>query len=220
MFDDSQGRPRTLGSMSLGGWLLVALVAVALAGCAPAKTPADLAMDELNAGLAAHTAGNVDEAVTRYRACLKQDSQNQYCIYNLGVIAQAKGSLAEAENGYRLAILIDPAFPSALFNLATIRANAGSTAEAIDLYRRVIQLKPQDVGSHLNLGLLLRAQGDVAAGEAELATAKSLDPKVQIPPYTAPATPAPQVTAAPGGTAAPTSGASKAPSPSPSASKK
>jgi tetratricopeptide (TPR) repeat protein len=178
---DRSPRP-SLGKQRRAGILaLVALVFVT-AGCF-AKSEAQQALDELNAGLASSSAGKTDEAVAHYRACLKHDSLNEFCIYNLGVIAQNAGRAAEAENDYRLALLIDPEFPSALFNLAIVRTNAGSIPEAMDIYRHYIKVRPNDASGHLNLGLLLRANGQVAAGELELAKAKALDPTINIPTF-------------------------------------
>lgn len=182
--------PTTLDRPRRGGLVLLVVMAVALAGCG-GKTPAQLALDELNAGLAASSQGKTDEAAAHYKACLTHQSLNQFCIYNLGVIAQNAGRSAEAENDYRLALVIDPNFPSAIFNLAIVRTNAGSIPEAMDIYRHYIQVRPNDASGHLNLGLLLRANGQVAAGEKELAKAKQLDPKVVIPTFEPAPTPTP-----------------------------
>jgi len=164
------------------GLLTLIAVLVLMAGCG-GGSEAQKALDELNAGLASSSQGKTDEAVAHYKACLKHESLNEFCIYNLGVIAQNAGRALEAENDYRLALLIDPEFPSALFNLAIVRTDAGSIAEAMDIYRRYIEVRPDDASGHLNLGLLLRANGMVQEGELELAKAKVLDPNVTIPTF-------------------------------------
>ncbi|MEX2136631.1 MAG: tetratricopeptide repeat protein [Chloroflexota bacterium] len=160
---------------------MVALV-VLMTGCG-GGSEGQKALDELNAGLASSSQGKTDEAVAHYKACLKHEPLNQFCIYNLGVIAQNAGRAFEAENDYRLALLIDPEFPSALFNLAIVRTDAGSISEAMDIYRRYIDVRPDDASGHLNLGLLLRANGQVEEGALELAKAKALDPNVSIPTF-------------------------------------
>lgn len=162
---------------------------VLLVGCA-GKTEAQLATDELNAGLAASAANQEDQAKAHYDACLKHDSRNQFCIYNLGVIAGRHDQVVEAENAYRLALLIDPNFPSPIFNLAILRAAAGSNDEAIGLYRHYIELRPNEAGGHLNLGLLLRATGQIAESDKELALALQLDPSIKLPSF-APVSPKP-----------------------------
>jgi len=161
-------------------------VVVLLAACG-GKSPAQLAVDELNAGLAS----SGDQALAHFKACVKLDPSNQFCIYDLGVIAHRAGRLSEAENDYRVALTLDPNFPSALFNLALIRAGVGSVDEAIDLYRRLIALRPDEVSGHLQLGLLLRANGKVAEGEQELAKAKLIDPNLVIATFMPEASPTP-----------------------------
>lgn len=189
-----------------GARLLVgAAMIVVLVGCA-GKTEDQIATDELNAGLAASTAGQQDQAVLHYQACLKHNSLNEFCIYNLGVISARNGDAVAAENAYRLAMLIDPNFPSAIFNLALLRASAGSSDEAIQLYRRYTALRPDDAGGHLNLGLLLRATGQTDEASKELALALKLDPKVVIPsaaPVSPSPSPTPQLTPPPSPTARP-----------------
>ena len=171
-------------------WCIAAALLLTLVACG-GKTPAQVAEEELNAGLAASSQGQADQAATHFRACVAADSLNKTCIYNLGVLAQQAKHAAEAENDYRLALLIDPQFPGALFNLAILRAEAGSIDEAIALNRAYITIKPENAFAHLNLGLLLRASGHVKEGEAELATARSLDPTVVIPPFEGSPSPTP-----------------------------
>ena len=159
---------RRLASMILGLAILTTLSACG------SKSPAQQASDELNAGLQAQQAGNVDLATQHYKRCLELEPANKVCIFDLGTVAQSGGRLLEAESDYRLALLQDPDYTPALFNLAILRAQAGSTAEAIALYRHFVELLPNDAGGHLNLGLLLRATGDVTGAQAELDAAKRL----------------------------------------------
>jgi len=163
---------------------LLVLAALVLGACG-SKPEDQQATDELNAGLAASAAGNTAEAKNHYLACVKHNAMNQFCIYNLGVLAMRAGNVLEAQNDYRLALLLDPAFPSALFNLAFIQSQAGNpvaTQEAIALYRRFVEVRPAEAGGHLSLGVLLIENGDVEAGNAEIALAKTLDPTIVVPP--------------------------------------
>ncbi|MDP9247037.1 MAG: tetratricopeptide repeat protein, partial [Candidatus Dormibacteraeota bacterium] len=151
-----------------------------LAACS-SKSPADKAGDELQAGLAASAAGNVDEATTHYKACIALDSTNKYCIFDLGVIAQTANRLLEAENDYRLALLLDPDFAPALYNLAILRTATGGLDEAIALYRHLIEVDPTNASGHFNLGLALAASGDIEGGQKELAEGVRLNPALVIP---------------------------------------
>jgi tetratricopeptide (TPR) repeat protein len=198
--------PRTARRrLSVRAGLLCVAVAllVAMTACG-GKTPKQLAVDELNAGLAASGQGQTDQAVTHYKACLQHDSQNQYCSYNLGVIAQQAGHAAEAENDYRIALLIDPEFPSALLNLGILRAQAGSNEEAISIFRHFIQVKPDNAYGHLNLGLLLRAKGQTAEANKELVKAKQLDATVVIPTFEPSPSPTPSESPTPRESPSPT----------------
>jgi len=192
---------RRTPSRRLPRLFVCASLVVLLVGACAGKSETQLATDELNAGLAASKACQSDQAETHYRACLRHNPQNEFCIYNLGVIAGAAGKTIEAENDYRLALLINPNFPSAIFNLALLRAAAGSPDEAASLYRRYIELRPQDAGGHLNLGLLLRPTGHDADANAELSKAVALDPTIVVqsaaPTSTPGATPRPSGSANP-----------------------
>lgn len=181
---------RSKMSRRAGQLLVAAALLAGLAACG--KPPAQMAIDELNAGLAASGQGQTEQAKAHYMACLLHESLNQFCIYNLGVIAQEAGQAVEAENNYRLAILIDPGFESAWSNLGILRAQVGSNEEAISIFRQVIKINASNAFAHLNLGLLLRAKGELAEAEKELARALLLDPTIDIPSFepSASATPA------------------------------
>jgi tetratricopeptide (TPR) repeat protein len=184
------GATRTLSpSPFLRARALLLLATIVLVAACGGKPEDQQATDELNAGLAASTAGKTDEAKAHYLTCLKHNSQNEFCIYNLGVLAMRAGSLLEAENDYRLALLIDPEFPSALFNLGYIQSQAGNdvaTQEAIRLFQHFVQLRPADAGGHLNLGVLLVQTGNATEGKAEIALATTLDPSITVPPLPSP----------------------------------
>lgn len=156
------------------------LVLVAVLGCG-GRSPAQLASEALNAGLQAHTAGNLDEASAQYRKCLEHEATNKFCLYNLGLVAQTQRRPAEAENYYRLSLATDPSYGPAMFNLAVLRRDIGDNVEALSQFRQYVQLFPNDATGHLNLGLLLIATGDQAAGQAEIAEAIRLDPNITVP---------------------------------------
>lgn len=139
--------------------------------------PRAVAADAVNAGLAAHRAGKLQEATAFYREALRHDPQNKYAHYNLGLIAQTTGDRSTAEREYRITLAIDDRFTGAIFNLAIIRTEAGALGEARDLYRRVIQIEPRNAGAHLNLGFVLLKLSATAEAKAAFAEAVRLDPK-------------------------------------------
>lgn len=168
-------RPRSL-------WLMVALVASSLLlGACENRTPEQIAIDEVAAGLRVHQAGNLDEAMNHYLEALRHDARNKFAYYNLGVIHQSTGENVVAEQNYRLALIVDPEFAPALFNLAILRTAAGARDEAIDLYRQVLAATPENAGAHFNLGLLLRQAGQQAEGDEEVRIGIGLDPSLVDP---------------------------------------
>ena len=162
-------------------FVLVSAAALAACGAPSPGATGDNASDALSRGLQAHTAGNLDGAVTAYFQTLAKDPKNKFAFYNLGVIAQAQNRAAAAESYYRLAIEQDARMGSALFNLAILRGLAGANQESADLYRRVIAIDPNYAAAHFNLGLVLRLLGQNAEAQQELATAQQLDPKLVAP---------------------------------------
>lgn len=160
------------------GYAAALVLLVALAGCGDDK-PEVKADEALKRGLAAQVAGDVDEALDEYEKTLKADPDNTFALYNVGLIRQNQGNAADAERNYRRVLEIDPNFSSAIFNLAILRNNAGAPQEAIALYRRVLAINPKDANAHLNLGFALKAIGQAAAGDRELAAAVALDPQLR-----------------------------------------
>jgi Tfp pilus assembly protein PilF len=178
-------------------------VLAALAACGGSSTQsqseAQIATNDVNAGLSAQAAGHLADAATDYKNAITHDPRNTFAYYDLGLVDQLQGQAAAAEQNYRAAIQIDPNFAPALFNLAILRT-VPSPAEAEELYRHVISIHANDAAAHLNLGFLLRAEGRTAEGDTELNTAVSLDASLanRIPPGTLatpkPATPRPSPT--------------------------
>ena len=143
--------------------------------------PTTPAAPALEAGLAKHVDGDLDGALVEYDRALQSDPKNVLALYNIGLIAQTRGDNTEAEQRYRAVLAVDEAYQPAVFNLAIIRKAAGDVEAAEQLYRRAIELRPGDAGAHLNLGLLLRETGRTTEGDAEVATALTLNPEFVDP---------------------------------------
>jgi len=172
---------------------------LALAACgggnAPAK-PADPAADALARGIAAQNANKMDEATKDYFETLANDPKNKFAYYNLGQIAKVQNRLQVAEGYYRSALEIDPNYGPALFGVGYVRQAFNAIQEAIDFYRKDIAVEPNNAAAHYNLGILLRLQGKTSEGDAEIARAMQLDPKLPQPPSPTP-TPKPTTTPTP-----------------------
>ena len=166
-----------------GGGLFGIAIAVAvgalLSACAGGSAPTPTPVSQLLvAGLAAETAGQTQAAIDDFQAVLKQDPGNKYALYNLGLISdQQQHNTVAGEADYRAALISDPNYVPALFNLAILRT-AAAPYEAIDLYRHVIAVQASYAAAHLNLGYVLRALGQTSEGNAEIATAVSMQPSL------------------------------------------
>lgn len=143
--------------------------------------PEQTSAEALEAGLAAHTAGDLDRAQTLYETALTLDPQNGLAYYNLALIDVAEQNVGLAKENYEKALEIDPEYIPALRNLAILLTDEGRTDEAIALYRRAVEADPENAPSWFNLGLLLRATGDTAGGDQAIATAIGLDPTLVDP---------------------------------------
>lgn len=175
-------RPLRAAAVAFAGLLLGAC---GVFGGSPSASPAAAGSgaqtDALQRGLAAHTAGRIDEAIRLYYEALAQDPGNEFAFFNLGQIEQTRKNLVAAEAWYRLALGNDPKMPQALYNLGIVRYLRGDFTEAAALQRQLIALQPNNGAAHFNLALDLRALGQSAEANAEFATAQRLDARL-VPP--------------------------------------
>lgn len=77
-----------------------------------------------------HARGEIDRAVTLYRAALRLDPTNTRAQNDLGVALQARGKRTEAEAAYRRAAALDPFSFTAHLNLALVLRSLNRAAEA------------------------------------------------------------------------------------------
>ena len=171
---------------------LTAVLALGLTSCSSAgsaepdaapsssATVAKKAESALNAGLEAQTSGDLTAAVAHYEETLEIDADNEFAFYNLALIDEANSNYGLAEQNYRKALEADPSYQPALFNLA-ILVTSSDPEEAISLYQRAVKADRKDAAAWLNLGLLLRAEGDPAAGNEAVTKAVKLNPDLVDP---------------------------------------
>jgi len=189
------GPGRLLAAGALGVLGLLAAACTQSAG--PASTSSASVNTLIADGQAAQDAGQASLAQTYYDEALAKAPTNATARYDLADLEQlVLGEPAEAEANYRKALAAAPGFTNAWFNLA-ILLTPTKPAEAAADYRKVIALDPKgSAAAHLNLGFLLRSEGQIAAGNAELRTAVRLDPSLAarvagiLAPTGRPATPA------------------------------
>jgi tetratricopeptide (TPR) repeat protein len=159
--------------------LFAVVGALLVAGYFGQEPPATRAERELNQGLAAHNAGNLEVARQKYLQVLRLEPDSKLAHYNLGVLAQNAGNKEQALQLYNKALAKDPRFIPALFNLALVEQTSGQKEKAAELYRRIIEINPKQAAAHFNLGLLLgRDLGKGEEGSAELIKAIALAPEL------------------------------------------
>jgi len=134
----------------------------------------------LEAGLKAHSKGDLTTAAADYKKTLRYDPTNKFALYNLALIDAAAGNYGLAEEKYRAALKTDPTYEPALFNLAILRTSR-DPKEAIKLYRAAVVSNEKDASAWLNLGLLLRASGQQREGDAAVDRALKLNPDLKDP---------------------------------------
>ena len=137
----------------------------------------------VEAGLKAHSAGDIAGAAKAYNEALKYDATNKFAFYNLALIDESESNYGLAEEKYRAALKTDAAYQPALFNLA-ILLTGSDPKEAIGLYEAVVAANKKDSAAWLNLGLLLRTEGRTRAGNEAVIRAIALNPKLKDPAKT------------------------------------
>jgi tetratricopeptide (TPR) repeat protein len=178
------GRARRLVS----ALALPIVLALGVSGCGaddPVKPPvtatdAKAATTALEAGLKAHADGDLAAATADYNKVLTLDATNKFAFYNLALIDVANSNYGLAEAHYRSAIKSDAKYEPALFNLAILRTTA-DPKEAISLYKRAVAANAKDAAAWLNLGLLLRSNGNKAEGDKDVLKAIALNPSLKDP---------------------------------------
>jgi Tfp pilus assembly protein PilF len=162
--------------------LLPVAIVLLLPACGDDQSEAErvqAAAETVQEGLAAHSAGNLEEAERLYRDAIEDDDRNAFAYYNLALVEQTTERPVEAEEHYRQAIEIDPNFTAALFNLAILRTSAGATDEAMSLYEQVIAIDPGNAAAHLNLGFLHQDRGEEQEAERQFDAAVEIDPSIE-----------------------------------------
>jgi Flp pilus assembly protein TadD len=162
----------------LGLLPVLAVVAVSAAACTTSSPPVSNATsaDKLvSQGLNAESIGQNGQAMQDFNAAAGKDPTNKYAYYDLGVIYQQQNDAVNAAAQYHKALLVDANYKPALFNLAVLETST-NPQDAIAQYNHLLQLNPTDSNVNFNLGLLLIAQGQGAAGHADLKKAIQVNP--------------------------------------------
>ncbi|HLA39492.1 MAG TPA: tetratricopeptide repeat protein [Candidatus Glassbacteria bacterium] len=139
----------------------------------------------IQAGMAHHRAGRLQDAAVIYRKVLTRDPRNPDALHLLGVIAHQVGNPQQAVECISLAIdYCDqavpriPSNPIAHNNLGEAYRALGRIAEAVACYEQALLLRPDYAEAHYHLGLALEDQGK--AEEAVVRYRKALSAKPEL----------------------------------------
>jgi Tfp pilus assembly protein PilF len=169
-------RPAVVGRSALAPVLVT--LSVLLVACSSASTPASpqaTAAKLVDLGIKAQASGDLALALKDYAGATGADPADAYAYYDLGVVYQQKNDSANAVAEYNKALLADPTYQPAMYNFATVETSTNPTL-AIFEYNQLLRLNPHDANASFNLGLLLIAQNQSAAGLADLKKAIQISP--------------------------------------------
>jgi tetratricopeptide (TPR) repeat protein len=118
-------------------------------------------------------------AQVEYMKVIDLDPRNPAAHVALGNLYLDQQQLREAEEQYRAAIALDPSRANYYLQLGDVLSREGRSADAEAEFRTAIGLNPKNAQAHLALANLLGSQpGRQAEGDAELSSARILDPKL------------------------------------------
>ena len=137
---------------------------------------ADSVAARLEAALAQHRAGRLDDAEKLYEELLAAAPETADAWQFLGLIALSRGDAAAAEAKIRRAIELNATAGVYHFNLGLALRRRGDLAGAITSYRQAVHLEPGLAEAHNNLGNCLREAGDLEAAVAACRAATTLRP--------------------------------------------
>lgn len=127
-------------------------------------------------GLAAHQAGDLQEAARRYGTALAIDPRHADSLHLLGVVMYQAGQPDPAARLIGQAIAVDGGVAAYHANLGNALRDLGETGAALASYRRAIDLDPALAAPHCNLGALLLRLDRIGEATACFQRAIQLDP--------------------------------------------
>ena len=113
----------------------------------------------LDAAIAHHQAGRLDEADAAYRRVLAALPKHFDALHLLGVVAMQRGRLDDARVLIADAIALNPKFAAAHNNLGNVYLRQGRLDDARACFEHAVKLQPGFGDAHYNLGNQLRRQG-------------------------------------------------------------
>jgi tetratricopeptide (TPR) repeat protein len=120
----------------------------------------DSVEDKLDAAQLYHRAGNLPQAEEMYREILRDHPEHPEAYHLMGLIALQVGQPSVAKEFIQVAISLDGENAKYQANLGAVHFNLQEFEEAEAAYREATELDPEYGEAFLNLGILLKEQGN------------------------------------------------------------
>jgi predicted O-linked N-acetylglucosamine transferase (SPINDLY family) len=120
-------------------------------GGAMTPVPAVEIRAAIEAALAHHQAGRLEQAEQIYRRILQSDPTEPNALHYLGLIAHQRGQHEAAAEQIKQALRSNPAHWSAHNNLGLVLLALGKIDEAVACFQEALRLKPDYAEAHTNL---------------------------------------------------------------------
>jgi tetratricopeptide (TPR) repeat protein len=137
---------------------------------------ATTARASFEAGVRAHAAGRIDEAITAIDAALRIEPDFPEALSFAAFILQQQGHRVGALRFYDRALTLKPSDAPAWFNRGLLLHGAGRLDEARESFAKACALRPDAADYHCNLGATLHDLGRLAEAEDTHRRALTLDP--------------------------------------------
>jgi len=150
-----------------------------------AEVDANTVETQLALGTLFRRRGEVERAIRLHQGLVTREGLNDehrlLAILELGEDYMRAGLLDRAETLFSDLVRMEPTAPRALRHLITIYQSERDWVKAIDCAQRLQQISDEPIGVlvahfHCELAEMARAEGDLAAAEAQLTAAQQSDP--------------------------------------------
>jgi protein O-GlcNAc transferase len=131
----------------------------------------------LQAAVAHHRAGEMDQAEALYRQVLDRDPNQVDALHNLGLLLLATARADEAVDLLGRAVGAKPGLAILHGNLSRALLAVGQTDRAIASARRAVEIEPANPNAHFNLGNILRRSDQLEGAESAYRRVLEISPK-------------------------------------------
>ena len=133
-------------------------------------------MQQLQAAVALHNQGELDQAEAIYRSVLAVDANNFYALNFCGCICREKKNFEEGIDLLSRATTLQPGNPDAIYNLGNVFKDSERWGEAISCYERTLGLRSEYPEALNNLGICLKEVDRYEHSEIVFKRAVSMKP--------------------------------------------